>query len=180
MTYSIIATPRQKKKKIDLWHEWTTVVTPRCSFVKIIKLFSFHLPMSKIQNSISIYLSFWRRLMRQSQDFWNPLCFGCDVIMIWYCDATAVIPDTIVCSQRQLATSTAELTLLTTWLDCGKRMIRKIPNAGSRVSYDPYYGLELPNHGIRFVLQNINSKTFFGLEQIIKRFMRKQQRFKPS
>ena len=40
--------------------------------------------------------------------------------------------------------------LLTTWLDCGKRVIRKISNAGSRASYGPYHGLELPNHGVNF------------------------------
>ena len=33
-------------------------------------------------------------------------------------------------------------------IDCGKRVIRKISNAGSRASYGPYHGLELPNHGI--------------------------------
>ena len=32
--------------------------------------------------------------------------------------------------------------------DCGKRVIRKISNAGSRASYGPYHGLELLNHGI--------------------------------
>ena len=42
----------------------------------------------------------------------------------------------------------AELTLLTMWLDCGKRVIRTILNAGSRASFEPYHGLELPNHGI--------------------------------
>ena len=31
---------------------------------------------------------------------------------------------------------------------CGKRVIRKISNAGSRVSSGPYHGLELPIHGI--------------------------------
>ena len=41
--------------------------------------------------------------------------------------------------------------LLTTWLDCGKRVIRKISNAGSRASYGPYHGLELPNYGINGV-----------------------------
>ena len=45
--------------------------------------------------------------------------------------------------------STAELMLLTTWLNCGKRVIRKISNARSRASYGPYHGLELPNHGIK-------------------------------
>ena len=49
----------------------------------------------------------------------------------------------------QIATSTAELMLLITWLDCSKRVIRKISNAGSRASYGPYHGLELPNHGIK-------------------------------
>ena len=33
-------------------------------------------------------------------------------------------------------------------IDCGKRVIRKISNSGSRASYGPYHGLELPNHGI--------------------------------
>ena len=33
-----------------------------------------------------------------------------------------------------------------TWLL--QRVIRKISNAGSRASYAPYHGLELPNHGI--------------------------------
>ena len=42
--------------------------------------------------------------------------------------------------------------LLITWLDCGKRVIRKILNAGSWASYAPYHGLELPNHGINFIL----------------------------
>ena len=49
-----------------------------------------------------------------------------------------------------LATSAAELMLLTTWLGCGKRVIRKILNARSRASYGPYHGLELPNHGIKY------------------------------
>ena len=31
---------------------------------------------------------------------------------------------------------------------CGKRVIRKISNAGSRASSGPYHGLELPIHGI--------------------------------
>ena len=44
--------------------------------------------------------------------------------------------------------STVELTLLTMWLDCGKRVIRKISNSESWASYGPYHGLELPNHGI--------------------------------
>ena len=44
--------------------------------------------------------------------------------------------------------STDELMLLTTWLDCGKRVIRKISNSGSRASYGPYHGLEMPNHAI--------------------------------
>ena len=48
-----------------------------------------------------------------------------------------------------LATSTAEPMLLTTWLDCGNRVIRKISNAGSRASYGPYHSLELPNHVIK-------------------------------
>ena len=57
--------------------------------------------------------------------------------------------DTMTCSQRQLATSTDELTLITTWLDCDKLVIWKIRNAGSRVSYGPYQSLEVPNHRIK-------------------------------
>ena len=56
---------------------------------------------------------------------------------------------TMGCSLSQLATSTTALTLLTTWLDCGKRMIRKISNAGLWASYRPYHGLELPSHEIK-------------------------------
>ena len=44
------------------------------------------------------------------------------------------------------------LTLLTTWLDCGKRVIRKISNAESRDRYGPYHGLELPNHGMKSMM----------------------------
>ena len=33
-------------------------------------------------------------------------------------------------------------------LDCGKRVIRKISNAGSQASYGPYHRLDLPNHEI--------------------------------
>ena len=44
---------------------------------------------------------------------------------------------------------TAELTWLTTWLDCGKRVIQKISNNGSHASYGPYHHLELPHHGIK-------------------------------
>ena len=47
---------------------------------------------------------------------------------------------------RQLATSTADMILLTTWLDCGKRVIRVFSNIKSHASYGPYYGIELPNH----------------------------------
>ena len=66
----------------------------------------------------------------------------------WYgSDITAVVPVPVICSQRQLATSTAELMLLTTWLDCGKRVIRNISNAGPRSSYGPHHGVELLNHG---------------------------------
>ena len=36
------------------------------------------------------------------------------------------------------------------WLDCGKRVILKISNAGSRASYGPYHGLDLPNYWINF------------------------------
>ena len=43
------------------------------------------------------------------------------------------------------------LTLLTTWLNCGKRVIWKISNAGSQASYG-YHGLELPHHGINRLL----------------------------
>ena len=39
------------------------------------------------------------------------------------------------------------LALLTTWLKCGKRVMRKISNAGSRVSIGPYHGPELPITG---------------------------------
>ena len=39
------------------------------------------------------------------------------------------------------------------WLDCGKRVIRKISNAGSLGSYGPYHGLELPNHVINSSLR---------------------------
>ena len=48
------------------------------------------------------------------------------------------------------------MTLLTTWLDPGKRVVRKISNVGSRASYGPYHGLELPNHG---VVNNIDTCT---------------------
>ena len=48
-------------------------------------------------------------------------------------------------------TSTAELTLLTTWLHCCKRVIRNISNAGSRASYGPYLDLEVPNYGIHLL-----------------------------
>ena len=37
------------------------------------------------------------------------------------------------------------------WLDCGKRVIRKILNAGSLASYAPYHGPELSNHGIKWL-----------------------------
>ena len=80
---------------------------------------------------------FWRRLTCPTQDFGNSYCFEHDVIMSGHCDITVVGLDTIVCSYLQLATSTTELTLLTTWFDCGKRVIRKIPNAVSRASYGP-------------------------------------------
>ena len=51
----------------------------------------------------------------------------------------------------------------------GKRVIRKISIVGSRASYGPYHGLELPNHGIatyilfpvRDFTQNIHQKIFF-------------------
>ena len=45
--------------------------------------------------------------------------------------------------------ATAELTLLTTWLHCGKRVKRKISNVWSRASCGPYHGLEHPNYGIK-------------------------------
>ena len=37
-------------------------------------------------------------------------------------------------------------------IDRGKRVIRKISNAGSRASYGPYHGLELPNHGMNMCM----------------------------
>ena len=89
--------------------------------------------MSKIQNSINIYLLIWRRSSRPTQDLGN-----CHVLKVQHCDVTAVVTDTVVCSKRQLPTSAAELMLLTTWLDCGKRVIRQISNAGSRASYGSY------------------------------------------
>ena len=46
------------------------------------------------------------------------------------------------------STSTAELMLLTTWLDCGKPVILKISSGGSGTSYGLYHGLELPNRGM--------------------------------
>ena len=52
------------------------------------------------------------------------------------------LPDTTVCSWRHLET------LLIKWLDCGKRVIRQISNAGSRLSMG-YHGLELPNYGMK-------------------------------
>ena len=47
--------------------------------------------------------------------------------------------------------------LLTKWLDCGKRVIRKISNAGSWASYGPYHCLELPNQGIKTYTWNEES-----------------------
>ena len=48
-----------------------------------------------------------------------------------------------------ILTPTAEPTLLTTWLDCGNRVIREIWNSGSWASYGPYHWLELPIYGIK-------------------------------
>ena len=113
--------------------------------------FSFYPVMSKLQHSINIYPWFWNRLTCPSQDFRNSWCFECDIIMVQHCDVTAVVLHTMLCSQRQLATSTTELTLLTMSLECDKQVIWKISNAGSWASYGPYHALELPDHRIKVV-----------------------------
>ena len=45
--------------------------------------------------------------------------------------------------------STAELTLLTMWLNSGKWLIRKILNTEIQACYGPYHGLNLLNHAIK-------------------------------
>ena len=107
----------------------------------------FYPVMSKLQNSINIYLWFWH-YKGPSQYFRKSKCTECDVIAMQHCDVTAVVLDAKVCSLRQVAMLTAELTLPNTWFNCGKRVKPKILEAGSRASYGPYHGLVLPNHGI--------------------------------
>ena len=77
--------------------------------------------------------------------------------------------DTMLWSWWKLATSTAEMMLLTTWLDCGKQVIWKISKAISRTSYGPYHSLELPNQRMKqgpilqWLKHNINqSLTHWG------------------
>ena len=99
---------------------------------------------TKFNQNLPMFLS---RLTCQTHDFENLCYFECDVIMPRHCGFTVVVLDTMVYSYWQLATATAELTLLTTWLYCGKRVVRKSLSAGSQANYGQY--LELPNHGIK-------------------------------
>ena len=55
--------------------------------------------------------------------------------------------------------STAELMLLTTWLDCGKQVIQKISNTESQASYGLYHGLELSNHWIKSLLSGFTEMS---------------------
>ena len=95
-----------------------------------------------------IYQCFWHHVMCRTQDFGYS-----SVVMFWmwrHHDMALWRQEgglgTMVSSWWQLATPTAELMLLTTWLDCGKRVIRKSSNAGSRARYGSYHDLELSNH----------------------------------
>ena len=63
----------------------------------VITQFYFYPVMSKLQNSIIIYPWYWRHLTYASQDFRNPYCFECDVIVVCYCDITVVVLHTLVC-----------------------------------------------------------------------------------
>ena len=90
---------------------------------------NFYHMMSKIHDTINKYWWIWRCLTCPTQGFGNVYCFECDVIMVWQCEVTVVVLETMVCSWRQLITSTAVLSLLTTWFDCGKRVIGKFRKA---------------------------------------------------
>ena len=95
--------------------------------------------MSKEQHSMNIYPWFWRGLTCPSQVFRNSY------LIMWRHRGIALLrPGGGTWHnglQRQLPTSTAEQTLLTTWVNCGNRVIRKISHTGSRASYGPYHCL---------------------------------------
>ena len=67
-----------------------------------------------------------------------------NVIMVWHCDITAMVPDTMTVDNVNSWTDVAH-DFTQTGIDCGKRVMRNISNVGSRSSYGPYDWLELSN-----------------------------------
>ena len=83
--------------------------------------FYFYPVMSKVQNSINIYPWFLTSLNVSNSRFHKFVMFWMwrhHSITLWRHSRWSVGFDTMLCSKRQLAMSTAELTLLITWLVC--------------------------------------------------------------
>ena len=98
----------------------------------------------------NICLWFWSRLTCPIQNFRSLqfLMWPHHDIALW---RHGVMLDTMPFYWRQLLTSTAELALLTTWLDCGKLVIRNISNAVSRYRAVQSRG-NIPDVAFRHVL----------------------------
>ena len=100
----------------------------------VITQFCFYLTMSKLKNSTDIFPWFWINVAKISEthNVLNVTSASYSIVMSWqWCWQNVLF----LMTAWQLATSTAGLILLTTKLNCGKRVIGKILNARSRANY---------------------------------------------